>query len=93
MNLIRIKILDNERYFGKKLVRQIFGMLMGSPLSPIISDIILQDLESDILNKLTTKLSFYVRYVDDMLFLQLTRHTLTIFVICSTITIRDLVLY
>ena len=35
---------------------------MGSPLLSIISDIVLQD----ILNKLTIKLLFYVRYVGDI---------------------------
>jgi len=42
-------------------------MSMDSPLyRPIISDIVFQDLESDILNKLTIKLSFYIHYVDDI---------------------------
>lgn len=40
-------------------------MPMGSPLSPIISDIVLQDLELQALNKLTFNISFYFRYVDD----------------------------
>jgi len=38
---------------------------MGSPLSPIVADLILQRLESSILN-LTFKPIFYYRYVDDI---------------------------
>ena len=37
---------------------------MGSPLSPIISDIVMEDLERECLSKLTFKLPFYFRYVD-----------------------------
>lgn len=39
---------------------------MGSPLSPIIADITLQDLELHVLNTLTFSISFYFRYVDDI---------------------------
>ena len=40
---------------------------MGSPLSPIISDIVMDDLEKECLSKLTFKLPFYFRYVDDII--------------------------
>jgi len=33
------------QFFNNKTYRQIFGTPMGSPLSPIIADIVLQDLE------------------------------------------------
>jgi len=39
---------------------------MGSPLSPIIADIIMQDLENFTLNALNLDLIFYARYVDDI---------------------------
>jgi len=39
---------------------------MGSPLSPIVADLALQELESHTLSKLPTSLPFYVRYVDDI---------------------------
>jgi len=35
-----------------------------SPLSPIVANLVLQKLESTILNNLTYKLKFYYRYVD-----------------------------
>jgi len=41
---------------------------MGSPLSPIISDIVLQDLETDALQLLPHEIPIYYKYVDDILF-------------------------
>src|SRR5580765_5024327 len=46
--------------------RQTFGTPMASPLSPIIADLTLQDLESKALASLSFTLPFYVRYVDDV---------------------------
>ena len=39
---------------------------MGSPLSPILANIVLQDLEHEIITKNNIKASFYFRYVDDI---------------------------
>ena len=41
-------------------------MPMGSPLSPIIADVTLQDLENEALKSLPFDLPFYFRYVDDI---------------------------
>jgi len=41
---------------------------MGSPLSPIITDIVMQDLEKSVLNTIDMQLPFYYRYVDDIIF-------------------------
>jgi len=40
---------------------------MGSLLSPIIADVVMQDLEMHCLNKINCQLTFYLRYVDDIL--------------------------
>jgi len=40
---------------------------MGSPLSPIISDLIMRDLEDNVLNSLSIQPIMYYRYVDDIL--------------------------
>lgn len=40
---------------------------MGSPLSPIIADMVMQDLESNVLKKLPFKPNFYYRYVNDII--------------------------
>ena len=40
---------------------------MGNPLSPILSDIVMEDLEIECIKKLNVKPLFYYRYVDDIL--------------------------
>jgi len=40
---------------------------MGSPLSPIIADLVMQDLETSAIKKLPFDIPFYFRYVDDIL--------------------------
>jgi len=40
---------------------------MGSPLSPIIAEIVMRDLETSALNSLSYGIHMYYRYVDDIL--------------------------
>jgi len=40
---------------------------MGSPLSPVIADFVMRDLETEALNKLKYIVPIYYRYVDDIL--------------------------
>jgi len=47
------------------IIRQTFGTPMGSPLSPIIADLVLQ--EEMILQKFNFNIQFYLRYVDDII--------------------------
>jgi len=67
--LIAISLIINSTFFtfNNKFFKQIFGTPMGSPLSPILADIVLQDIEEAALSLLPTTLPFYVRYVDDIL--------------------------
>lgn len=51
--------------FNNKTYKQIFGTLMGSPLSPILADIVMQ--ENEAIKRLSCDLQFYFRYVDDIL--------------------------
>jgi len=61
-------VLDSTFFhFDNTIYKQTFGTPMGSPLSPVIADLILQRLESSILNNLTYKPIFYYRYVDDII--------------------------
>jgi len=53
--------------FNEKIYKQTFGTPMGSPLSPIISDLVMRDLEDKVLNSLSTQPIFYYRYVDDII--------------------------
>ncbi|XP_018311680.1 uncharacterized protein [Mycetomoellerius zeteki] len=52
----------NDEYYQQK-----FGTPMGSPLSPIIADLVMQDLETEVLGKLEFPVPFYIRYVDDII--------------------------
>ena len=40
---------------------------MGNPISPILSDIVMEDLEIDSINRLNFKPAFHFRYVDDII--------------------------
>ena len=50
---------DNEYY------HHIFRTPMGSPISQMLADLVLQDLEKVVLKKLSFKIHSYYRYVDD----------------------------
>jgi len=52
--------------FNKVIYKQTFGTPMGSPLSPVIADIVMRDLETYCLNSINCQLTFYYRYVDDI---------------------------
>jgi len=67
--ILAIKFVLSSTYFtfNKIIYRQTFGTPMGSPLSPVIADIVLQDLEEKALNNINLNLSFYHRYVDDII--------------------------
>ena len=53
--------------FNNKFYRQIYGCPMGSSVSSIFADMVLDDLETHCLNILDFKPAFYYRYVDDII--------------------------
>jgi len=53
--------------FRNKIYKQIFGTPMGSPLSPIIADLVMRDLEEHVFNTLDMRPLLYYRYVDDIM--------------------------
>ncbi|XP_075170215.1 uncharacterized protein LOC142242513 [Haematobia irritans] len=60
--------IKDSRYFtyDDKIFEQTKGMPMGSPISPIIADIIMEKLLDDSMNKLAKKPRFMTKYVDDI---------------------------
>jgi len=66
--IIAIKlILESTVFvFNRTIYKQKFGTPMGSPLSPIIADLVMQDLEANALDTLGYEIPFYYRCVDDI---------------------------
>src|SRR5436190_1071509 len=52
--------------FNNTIYQQTFGTPMGSPLFPIIADIVMQDVENNALELLRIKLPFFLKYVDNI---------------------------
>ena len=57
--------------FNDKIYKQIDGLLMGSPLGSLLTNLFMIELEKNIIQKLIDKMSikFYIRYFDDTLLL------------------------
>jgi len=53
--------------FNNRIYKQTFGVPMDSPLSPIIADLVMRDLEESVLNSFRHQPIFYYRYVDDII--------------------------
>lgn len=64
-----IELILNSTFFtfDNTIYRQTFGSPMGSPLSPVIADLILCDLEERALEQIPFPIPIYYRYVDDIL--------------------------
>ena len=79
-----IKFLFTNTYFqfNNQIYSQIHGTPMGSPLSQILADMVLDDLETTCLKKLNFNPIIFKRYVDDVITLipaQKIQHILDIF--------------
>ncbi|XP_071642143.1 uncharacterized protein [Temnothorax longispinosus] len=82
--LTTVKLVLNSTFFtfNGRIYQQTFGTPMGSPLSPIGADIVMQDLENKALTILRYTPSFFNRYVDDIALAApsaLLQHTLDVF--------------
>jgi len=63
-----VKLIFDSTFFtfNNKIYKQKFGTPMGSPLSPVIANIVMDDLEKKALNGLMFDIPLYYRYVDDI---------------------------
>lgn len=61
-------IFDNNYFqYQDEFYQQIYGLGMGNCLSPICSDLVMQDLQDQCIKKLPFQLPFFKRYVDDII--------------------------
>ena len=67
INLIKLCILDSKFEFNGKYYSQKFGMAMGNPLSPVLSNLYMEFFESKILKTFLPKNAIWFRYVDDII--------------------------
>jgi len=66
LNAIELVLSSTSFKFNDKYYEQIHGSPMGSPLSPILADMVMEDLEVQCLGKMEFKIHTYYRYVDDI---------------------------
>ena len=62
-----LEFMVNMTYFSfnNKFYKQIDGLPMGDPCSPILGDLVFYDLEKRVLDSFDFEILFYGRYVDD----------------------------
>lgn len=61
-------VFDNSYFqYNDQYYKQTYGLGMGNCLSPVCSDLVMQDLQEYCINKLTYQLPFFKRYVDDII--------------------------
>ena len=63
-----LNFIFNNTYFSanNKIYKQVFGTPMGSKISPIISQYVMDDLLENCIPKLSLELPFLFKYVDDI---------------------------
>ena len=63
--LLEFCLKATEFTFQKDFYRQVFGCAMGSPVSALMADIVMEDVESRILSHRNFSVMVWKRYVDD----------------------------
>lgn len=68
MQLITFCAKDNNFFkFNKQIFKQIKGLAMGNPLSPVLADIVMQKLFTTCLDKIEVQPTLIKKYVDDII--------------------------
>ena len=77
ITLLEVILQQNYFSFCNNIYQPEKGVSMGSPISNIIAEIFLQNLENSHLKQILDKqnITFYTRYVDDILVIYNTKHT------------------
>lgn len=65
VELIKMCVQSTCFSYRNEYYKQIEGAAMGSPLSPVLADIFMQNFEKNALEATTTKPKLWLRYVDD----------------------------
>ena len=67
LHAVSFVLESNVFLFNGTYYKQVFGTAMGSPISPVIANIVMEELETVSLSKVHFNLIFYKRYVDDII--------------------------
>ena len=68
IDLIKLSASSSFFTFDGAFYEQVFGFVMGNPLSPVLANIFLEHVETELIPSFTgSKPFFFVRYVDDIL--------------------------
>lgn len=64
-----LKMCLNSNYFcyEDQFYQQTFGMPMGSPLSPVCADLVMENLLDSVIPRLPYEIGFLMKYVDDII--------------------------
>ena len=66
-NMNLLKLLNLFFTFNNVIYKQHYSIPMGSPLSPVVTDLVMQNLESRTLSLIRSPLLFCYRYIDDII--------------------------
>ncbi|XP_071578891.1 uncharacterized protein [Temnothorax nylanderi] len=66
LHAVKLVLGSTSFSFNGEFYEQIFGSPMGSPLSPILADMVMDDLESCCLRPFGSRVTIFHRYVDDI---------------------------
>ena len=65
MNALDLCLDNSYLCFRKKFYRQIFGVAMGSPISVIVANLVMESIENKMLKDFASPFRIWLRYIDD----------------------------
>ena len=65
MNALDLCLNNTYLCFRKKFYRQIFGVAMGSPISVIVANLVMESIENKMLKDFASPPRIWLRYIDD----------------------------